>query len=126
LEHLRIFTLSNVGDEALLTWLTGQEGLTSLTHLRLDHNDLEGTSALAQLKDSAFATTLKTLSLTHTKLTNQGVAHLLGALPSLTALTELDLSDNAIDARGLLPLVDLEPPAALTSLKLSGNALGRS
>lgn len=124
---LGILTLSNVGDgEQLLTWLTGEEGLTSLTHLRLEHNDIEGTSALARLKDSAFATTLKTLSLTHTKLTNQGVAHLLGALPSLSSLTELDLSDNAIDARGLLPLVDFTPPAELTSLKLSGNALGRS
>lgn len=124
---LGILTLLNVGEgEPLLTWLTGQEGLTSLAHLRLDHNDLGGTSALARLKDSAFATTLKTLSLTHTKLTNQGAAHLLGALPSLSSLTELDLSDNALDARGLLPLDEMEPPAALTSLKLSGNALGRS
>lgn len=124
---LGILKLSNIGSgEELLTWLTGQEGLTSLAHLRLDHNDLGGTSALARLKNSAFATTLKTLSLTHTKLSNQGAAHLLGALPSLSSLTELDLSDNALDARGLLPLDEMEPPAALTSLKLSGNALGRS
>ncbi|XP_052023105.1 protein NLRC5 [Apodemus sylvaticus] len=70
---------------------------------------------------------LKTLGLTGSKITAQGISHLLQALPLCSQLEEVSLSDNQLKDPEVLSLVELLPSLPkLQKLDLSRNSFSMS
>ena len=108
--------------------LTGLEGATNLTHLRLHRNAISDISPVAELTNltvleindnniSDISPVANLINLKHFELPNNNVSDI-SAVSGLTNLTVLNLGGNAIS--------DISPVAGLTRLKrlmLSNNAI---
>jgi uncharacterized protein (TIGR02996 family) len=88
---------ARIGDEGARA-LAGSDGLTALTHLRLEGNDITGAGAEA-LTTAHYFRNLKTLSLTANHIGDDG-ARVLARCPAVASLRNLWLGNCAIGSAG--------------------------
>jgi hypothetical protein len=119
LEHLALHSAREVRS---LETMAGRlpPGLKTLSL----HGSLQSEELLLALLKGGLPATLESLTLSQCSMSSKGLKALCDQLPALPRLHTLDLRDNTMNHKAILPLLSSPQLAQLAILELDGNRLG--